>query len=373
VVIAGSDRATRRRGLRRQRDPSSSRVGADLRAARERQGLSLEAVQDRTGVRRFDLEALEAGDLSRFADEKTALIAVRRCAETLGLDAAAMTQAVGAELHNVTAARAPELVGAGRGTVPASAPATGIVSTGAVSTGAVSTGAVSTGAGHLSRYPGDTAHLRAFTQTAQVPQVARAAAPAPALPPGLRFESTDSIPVTRHPQREPEPAPLALRVAVWTVVLLLTLGVAGMAVHHWRPAWLTKIHLVASGSGAGPTRPGRTGATHPTVPAALVTTATTGLTTATVDVRASVYVVVVTTQAPCWIQATSPASFAPLFSATVPAGTTKTFTSTNGQLTVELGASHATVTTQIFTKTVPGWSLTPSTVPYTVTFRSALT
>ena len=60
------------------------------------QGLSLEAVQDRTGVRRFDLEALEAGDLSRFADEKTALIAVRRCAETLGLDAAAMTQAVGA-------------------------------------------------------------------------------------------------------------------------------------------------------------------------------------------------------------------------------------------------------------------------------------
>ena len=44
---------------------------------------------------------------------------------------------------------------------------------------------------------------------------------------------------------------------------------------------------------------------------------------------------------------TSPASFAPLFSATVPAGTTKTFTSTNGQLTVELGASHATVTTQM--------------------------
>ena len=91
----------------------------------------------------------------------------------------------------MTAARAPELVGAGRatGTVTASAPATGIVST-----GAVSTGAVSTGAGHLSRYPGDTAHLRAFTQTAQVPQVARAAAagPGPAARTAFRHRPTPS-------------------------------------------------------------------------------------------------------------------------------------------------------------------------------------
>jgi hypothetical protein len=198
--------------------------------------------------------------------------------------------------------------------------------------------------------------------------VARAAAAA--LPPGLRFDATDSIPVTRHPRREPEPAPLALRVAVWTVVLLLALGVAGMAVHHWRPAWLTRIHLVAAGPGAGPTHPGGRSPTHPTVPAALVTTTTTGRTTATVAVRASVYVVVVTTQAPCWIHVTSPAGFAPLFSATVPAGTTKTFTSTNGQLTVELGASHATVTAQILDKAIPGWSLSPTAAPYIITFHS---
>jgi cytoskeletal protein RodZ len=360
VVIAGSDRATRRRGLRRQRDPSSSRIGSDLRQARERQGLTLEAVQDRTGVRRFDLEALEAGDLSRFTDEKTALIAVRRCAETLGLDAAAMTQAVAAEWHNVTTNRAPALVGAGRAPAPATTPGY-----------APTTGAVPAVGGHLSRYPGDTTHLRAFTQTAQVPQVARAVAPA--LPPGLRFDATDSIPVTRLPQREPDPAPLALRVAVWTVVLLLALAVAGMAVHHWRPAWLTKIHLVAAGPGSASTHRTPGTSSHPTAPAALVTTASTGPTAATVSVRATVYSVVVTTQAPCWIQATSPASFVPLFSATVPGGTTKTFTSTNGQLTVELGASRVVVTTQIFTKTVPGWSLTPSTTPYTITFQSAVT
>jgi hypothetical protein len=350
--------------MRRQRDPWSSRFGPDLRQARERLGLSLETVQDRTGVRRFDLEALEAGDLSRFSDEKTALIAVRRCAETLGLDASAMTQAVGAQWLNVTKAPAPELVGATRATANRAA---GL----ATPQKQPGTGAVPAVAGHLSRYPGDASHLRAFTQTAQVPQVAARAA-APSLPPGLRFDSTDALPVTWRGRRDPDPAPLALRVAVWTAVLLLVLGVAGMAVHHWRPAWLTDIHLVSTGSGgAGATHGSHGGGSHPTVPAALVTTTTTGPTTATVSVRASVFEVVVTTQAPCWIHVTGPASLSPLFSATVPAGTTKTFTSTKGQLSVELGASHATVTTQILTKTVPGWTLSPSAAPYIITFRSA--
>jgi hypothetical protein len=109
------------------------------------------------------------------------------------------------------------------------------------------------------------------------------------------------------------------------------------------------------------------------VPAALATTTSTGPTTATVNVAASVFEVVVTTQAPCWIHVTSPAGFAPLFSATVPAGTTKTFTSTNGLLTVELGASHATVTAQILDKAIPGWSLAPKAAPYIITFHSAST
>ena len=101
---------------------------------------------------------------------------------------------------------------------------------------------------HMSRYPGDTSHLKAFTQTAQVPQVSPRAVH-PTLPPGLRFDSTDSLPVTRR-YRDPYPPPVALQVAVWTTVVLLTLGVVGIAVHHWRPAWLAKIHLVA-----GPSRP----------------------------------------------------------------------------------------------------------------------
>ncbi len=168
---------------------------------------------------------------------------------------------------------------------------------------------------------------------------------------------------------QPDPAPLALRVAVWSAVLLLTLGVAGVAVHHYRPAWLAKLHLVPSATAPPVTRTGTTGP-HTTVPPAPVTQTSGGPQAATLDVRAAAYTVVVTTQAPCWINVTSPASFAPVFSATVPGGTTKTFAAVNGQLTVELGASHAVVTAQIGGRTVPHWSLTPGTAPFVLTFHS---
>jgi len=360
VVIAGSERTTRRRSSRRQRDSSFFRFGPDLRQAREQLGLSLESVQDRTGVRRSDIEAIEAGDLTGFADEKAALVAVRRCAEILGLDAATMAQNVGEKWRNVPVAPAP---------APVPPPPAPRATTGSTPRIRRDSAPVPVVTGHLSRYPGDASHLKAFTQTAQVPMVGQRTVAPPTLPPGLRFDSTDAIPVTWR-AREPDPAPLALRVAVWSTVLLLVLGVAGVAVHHWRPAWLAKIHLISG----GPVRtPASGGPSRTKAPAALVTETPTGPQSATLAVRAAVFSVVVTTRAPCWIQVTSPASFAPSFSATVPAGTTKTFTSSGGQLSVELGASGATVTAQIVGKTVPHWSLTPAAAPFVMNFHSAAT
>jgi cytoskeleton protein RodZ len=367
VVIAGSDRTTRRRGIRRQRDPSLH-FGAELRQAREEQGLSLETIQDRTGVRRFHLEALEDESLAPFPDEKTALVAVRRFAEVVGLDGPAMMQIVGERWRNVGESPPPALSGS-TGAVPPtprrSAPAPAVIA----ATGAVTTVEPTGGTPHLSRFPGDTSHLKAFTQTAQVPQVTSRAAH-PTLPPGLRFDSTDSIPVT-HRYHDPTPGPIALQVAIWSTVLLLVVGVAGLAVHHWRPSWLAKIHLVSSPGGGGS---GRKATTPPSSAAGpVVKTTATGPLSATASVRFPVFTVTVVTQAPCWIHVTSPTSFAPVFSATVPAGTTKTFSSGKGQLSVELGASHATMTVQVFSKTVPGWSLTPSSAPYVVNFSSSAT
>jgi cytoskeleton protein RodZ len=353
VVIAGSDKTTRRRAVRRQRDPSFLPFGTDLRQAREDLGLSLEAVQDRTGIRRSHLEALEESDLSPFSDEKAALVAVRRYSEVVGLDSTVMVQIVSDRLRNVTPSPTPALVGSAPGGAralhaPAPAPAP---------------------SGHLSRFPGDTSHLRAFTQTAQVPMVGPRPV-APTLPPGLRFDSTDAVPVTWRGPEDPPPAPLALRVAVWSTVLLLVLALAGLAVHHWKPAWLAKIHLVATtGTATGGHRSSGS-PSAPAVKAPLVTETSSGPLSASIGIRSPVFEVVVVTTAPCWIHVSNPTSFAPLFSATVPAGTTKTFTSGNGQLSVELGASHVTVTVQILDKTVPGWSLTPSSAPFVANFHA---
>jgi hypothetical protein len=378
VVIAGSDRTTRRRGIRRQRDPSSFPFGPDLRQARERLGLSLETVQDRTGVRLLHLEALEAGDLSRLPDEKIALIAVRRFAEVVGLDAAAMTRSVADLWRKVMDAPTPDLTGAPGGPrkdprPSATVPIIGVpiipipLATSTSVSGNQVTGAPA--AGPLSRFPTDTSPLRAFTQTAQVPQV-ESHTVRPSLPPGLRFDSTDSLPVTRRASRDRPPIPLSLRVAVWTTLVLLVVSGVGIGIHHFRPAWLAKIHLVGT---AGTTVPHSHGTTAPAFHGPLVSNTATGPLSAAVAVRSPVYEVVVTTQAPCWLHVSSPTSFSPLFSATVPAGTTKTFTSGNGQLSVELGASHATVTVQILDKAVPGWSLSPRSAPFVVNFHSVAT
>ncbi len=191
----------------------------------------------------------------------------------------------------------------------------------------------------------------------------------PSRPPGLRFDSTDAIPVTLRGRPEPRPAPLTLRVAVWSTALLLVVGIGGLAVHHWRPAWLKKIHLVAGPSTGAAASHGTTPAHGPHLP--IVTETASGPLSATVTVRSSVFSVVVTTTAPCWIHVSNPASFAPVFSATVPAGTTKSFTSASGQLSVELGASHVSMTVQILGKTVPGFLLAPRAAPFVVNLHSA--
>jgi cytoskeleton protein RodZ len=72
--------------------PAAERAGADLRAARERLGLSLQDVAFTLRIRQPHLEALEEGRISLLPGNAYALAFVRTYANALGLDAEEMVR-----------------------------------------------------------------------------------------------------------------------------------------------------------------------------------------------------------------------------------------------------------------------------------------
>lgn len=88
--------------------PAAARAGADLRAARERLGLSLDDVACTLRIRPPHLEALEEGRIGLLPGNAYALAFVRTYAGALGLDAEEMVRRFKAE--TVEFSRRPELV-----------------------------------------------------------------------------------------------------------------------------------------------------------------------------------------------------------------------------------------------------------------------
>jgi hypothetical protein len=225
--------------------------------------------------------------------------------------------------------------------------------------------------GHLSRYPGDGTHLRAFTQTDEVPGVRRGEIPDSNGHNGTgQWSVTGSLPVAPSGYGYIRPAPLLLQGAVWITASLLVVALAALAVQHYQPQWLADLHLVRHPLVPTPTTPGA--ATVPGAPAhsALVTQTDTGAGSATVSVRAADYTVRVGAWAPCWTEVHTSQSFSPVFAATLQAGQLKDFNAVNGQLTLSMSAVHVTVQVRIAGKTVPKWVFTPASVPFTLNFNS---
>jgi hypothetical protein len=360
VVTAAGDRRTRRRGGKRQEAGTTPAiVGAALRQAREASAVSLTEVTDRTGTPWKQLEALEAGDLSRFPDLRSALTAVRRYADLMALD--------GDDFARVTEDH------------------WGGSTTGSAGVGGLGAGATNGGrsppvyatdsmsVGHLSRYPGDGTHLRAFTQTDEVPGVRRGELPrGNGSNGGGPWSITGSHPATPAGLVYIRPAPLLLRGAVWFTAALLALALVALAVQHYQPQWLADIHLVRHPPlTVTPTTSGAT--TPPGAPArsSLVTRTDSGAGSAAISVRAASYTVRIGAWAPCWTEVHTPQSFSPVFAATLQAGELKDFNSVNGQLTLSMSAVHVTVQVRIDGRTVPKWVFTPPSVPFTVNFASA--
>lgn len=223
-------------------------------------------------------------------------------------------------------------------------------------------------------------HLRPFTRTAQVPVVNGGPAAGRWTGREQLFTATGIFPALAPQQSRPR-APLGLVVALWLVVLALLVGIAGLVVHQVRPAWLRSLEVTSTPGAAAPTAAShQVSGGHVAASGSRTTTAgrgaqvhqtQAGFNSATMAVAAGTYEIVVSTQAPCWVQVSSPAHFTPLFSAVMPAGATQTFPSSNGQLTLQFGASKVVAQVRIAGKVVRGWQFSPSAVPFTLDFTSS--
>jgi hypothetical protein len=359
VVTAASDRRMRRRGGRRQKSGSTpADVGKALRDAREASNIGLPELQDRTGVSLRHLEALESGDFSGFPDLRSAVTAVRRYSDLVELDSDGYAGVVEAHWDGSPGS------GAG-GTSSGSGPSNGSATQSVYLGGPASVG-------HLSRYPGDGTHLRAFTQTDEVPGVRRSAPPSDGTSNGSRsFPVTGSFPAVPMVYAPPR-VPLVLRGAIWVTVTLLVIALAGLAVEHYQPQLLADIHVVHHTHTTTPPVSG--GATRPSTPApkqtSVVALTNTGAASATVAVAASNYAVEVAAWAPCWTVVHTPQNFSPVFAATLQTGQVKVFNPSNGQLTLSMSASGVTVQVKVNGKVVPKWIFKPTSVPFTLNFNS---
>jgi hypothetical protein len=341
-------------------------AGRVLREAREQLGVTLAEIRDRTGVSWQNLEALEAMDLARLPDQRTVVTAARRYSEVVGLDAAEICS---------TALRVWQNQHSGDGATQVAPPTAGDRSRRHL------TGSAATGPTMGTSVMGDTgtqAHLRAFTQTAEIPVTGgvRALGDEAA---SLHFADTNAIPIISREQPRARHSHQWFQTTLGFTTLLLLVGVVGLAVHHYEPQWLANIHVTRARS---PAVNAKTGSVTPeqsrrssrvsVSPLPSLITQTEGRTgSASVVVHAKSYQVLISAQKPCWIDATVPPDVSrPLFVDVLQAGDTKTLAPVGGKLSIEFGASFVTVQIQVTGRIVPGWTFTPPAAPFSLSFAT---
>lgn len=362
---------TPRRDDQEEKMSSAEEIGRLLRDAREERGLDLLAVHDQLSRPITQLEALERGDLTRLPDQALALSTLRRYAVFLGLDG----DALALRMIDAWSARPP--------TAPP--PSDTAAMTNVVA-------AVTAGPDHL----------RAFTQTGQVPRVGAGSTAAPG---GYGFgvapgPPTGTFPVVPHEEirdskravaraRRKMRAPTPLKVLTWVVAVLMIAVIAGLAIYQWRPEWLAKSHILrvgppvatasgstgsTSGSGRSATTAGsgtQTPGAAATTGSPVATTSTTGTTT-NYSVNAKKFTVLVATTGPCWVQVTGSNSPVPLLVGVQPGGKRLPFDADKGTaLTVQVGSSAVVVSVSIKNKVV--FFDAPKVTPFTYIFTPTST
>ncbi|MHB1775644.1 MAG: helix-turn-helix domain-containing protein [Acidimicrobiales bacterium] len=345
-----------------------------LRRVRTRQGLRLEEVSFRAGLPLEHLNALETATFDRSIDRMAVLRSLRTYANFLGLSGERLVLSL---IDLWPGSRTPPGVAPGHGPeltrVPAVAGATSATATGVLSVVAPQDTATVPVVGRPFRpeLPGDTIPVAATRgtassrpvdgaavdgeRTAQVPQV---------------FADTGPVPAAARP-RAPR-SPLPLRLAVGLVVLAIAVGLAGLAIDHYRPSWLRALGIT---HGTSPPVATTGGGGHPAVHHARTATDTPTATevfsvasTSPTGVALSVQAPTFTTQVAAvggeaWVQVDNASGGPPLYAGILTAGQTRTFTGQH-ELVVNVGSKAAHLFFSVGGRTV-GYYL-PQVAPFTI-------
>jgi hypothetical protein len=344
-------------------------MGFALRRARESLGLTLAEVHDRTGVPWQQLEELEDMDLAGIADQRTVVVAARRYAEVVGLDASEVCGTMlrawqDARSDGIPLRRPPAASSTARRHRSGSSASPRSRPTRAMSR------AVSRG-DHAST--STQPHTLSFRQTAEVPFPTGSSPLSYSERTSLGF--TDTGPIMLDSLGLKPRASLWLRIPIAIAVILLLVAGAGLAIQHYEPKWLTAIHVTH-----GRTR--SSGHTTPSTPSAtqiagshggssrVIVPYLAGEASATIAVHSNNYEVVISAEQPCWIDATGSGGSVPVYTGELQSGQTKSLAPVGGNLSVQFGAHYVSAHVQIEGKTVPGWSFNPATAPFTLSFQS---
>jgi len=321
--------------------------------------LDLLAVHDHLGRPITQIEALETGNMGALPDRSLALSTLRRYATFLGLDADALV-----EEFTVDQEIEPAGTSAPAGRSTAASAATSVVA------------AVTAGPDHL----------RAFTETGEVPRVAgRGTSTAgtsssydysaevgpptgtfPVVPRADLRKSRRSVARARRRMR----APTSLRVMTWIAAVLVLIVAVGFVLLTANPRVLANAHILrVAPAGSSATTGGSSNPTS-TVPRQAFPVQSSGSSdsSASYSVATTKFTVVVATSGPCWVQITSSSSPVPLVSGVQQGAKVLSFPAV-GTMTVEVGSSAVLVGITIKGKNA--FTDAPKVVPFTYTFAPA--
>jgi cytoskeletal protein RodZ len=363
-VIRPRGGMTRRGGDGQDGDlaPEPETVGTQLRQEREERGLDLLAVHDRLERPITQLEALESDDMAALPDEALAISTLRRYAIFLGLDEDALTGQF-------------RIQRGGDGDDPESSDPEDRVTAAVTSVVA----AVTTGPDHL----------RAFTETGEVPQVGGRVTSAAGTSGNYDYSVSSGPPTGTFPvvpradlrksrrqvarARRRMHAPTSLKVVTWISAILVLAVVVGLVLDATQPRVLADAHILrvapagsaATGGSGGPGSGTATPVSHQTFP--VQPAGSTG-SSADYTVATTKFTVVVATSGPCWVQVTSSSSPLPLLSGVQPGAKVLSYPAV-GTMTVEVGSSAVLVGVTIKGKSA--FTDAPKAAPFTYTFTPA--